>query len=65
MFIHSLLVSPFVLDHMTVFCAELMKGMALMTHRDHHTLSIENGSSGGFRSCLYIRGFIVCGPCRA
>ena len=44
MFTHSLLVSPFVLDHMTVFHAELMKHMALMTHHDHRTLSIENGS---------------------
>ena len=44
MFIHSLLVSPFVLDHMTEFRAELMNHMALMTHHDHHTLSIVNES---------------------
>ena len=33
-----------VVDHITVFRAELMKHVALMTHRDHRTLSIEDGS---------------------
>jgi len=39
-----LLVSPFEQNHVIVLRVELMKHVALMTHHDHHALSIENGS---------------------